>query len=199
MIKMAFKNPYVISGAVSLSYLVFYTGYDKASKSLQAKNLLDLFGRRGIDWTLVELNKALSLAGLTTFLVSFLPSEILEIERGDRKTLLWISMNMLWIHSVYSSYKFYGFSPKRIVSDKLIKRISIALGSLGNLALLAGFYGKISYEALVVAASVLGIGHFWTMEVDYKYVLQVRPFAYLPFPLAALSLGWTGYLFARGK
>jgi hypothetical protein len=23
------------------------------------------------------------------------------------------------------------------------------------------------------------------MEIDYKYVLQVRPFAYLPFPLAA--------------
>ena len=26
------------------------------------------------------------------------------------------------------------------------------------------------------------------MEIDFKWVLQVRPYAYLPFPLAALAL-----------
>jgi hypothetical protein len=29
------------------------------------------------------------------------------------------------------------------------------------------------------------------MEVDYKYVLQVRPYAYLPFPLAAAVVAST--------
>ena len=37
-------------------------------------------------------------------------------------------------------------------------------------------------------AVVFSIGHFWTMEVDFKYKLQVRPYAYLPFPLALLVL-----------
>lgn len=188
-------NPYILSGTVSLSYVVFYTGYDKASKSFAPYNILDLFfARRGMDWTLVEVNKALSLSALTTMLISFLPSDVVGWnEDKDKRTLLWVSMNMLWIHAVYSSYKFYGFSPKRIWSDKAIKRLSIALGSLGNLALVAGFFGTISNEALILTGTALGISHFWTMEVDYKYKLQVRPYAYLPFPLAAAVLGYLGY------
>eukprot|EP01036_Dinobryon_divergens_P022413 gene22413-30665_t len=192
-------NPYILSSTVSLSYVVFYTGYDKASKSFAPNNILDLFlARRGIDWTLVEINKALSLSALTTMLLSFLPSDVIRWnEEKDKRTLLWVSMNMLWIHAVYSSYKFYGFSPKRIWSDKAIKRLSIALGSLGNLALVAGFFGTISSEALILTGTALGISHFWTMEVDYKYKLQVRPYAYLPFPLAAAVLGYLGYKYIR--
>ena len=188
------SNPFFISGAVSLSYILFYTGYDKSSKSLSLANLNDFFFlKRGVDWTLVEINKALSLSALTTTLISFLPNSAVKLNSEEKHSLLWISMNLLWIHAVYSSYKFYGFDPKRIWSDKAIKRLSISLGSLGNLALLAGFFGKISQEALIVSGTVFGIAHFWTMEVDYKYKLQVRPFAYLPFPLAAAVLGYLGY------
>ena len=35
---------------------------------------------------------------------------------------------------------------------------------------------------------VLGVSHFYTMEIDFKGVLQVRPYAYLPFPLSAVVL-----------
>ena len=177
-------NPYVLSSAVSLSYVIFYTGYDKANKSFAPINILDLIlARRGIDWTLVEINKALSLSALTTMLISFLPSGVVGWStENDQRTVLWISMNMLWVHAVYSSYKFYGFSPKRLLSDKAIKRLSIALGSLGNLALVAGFFGAVSKEALILTGTVLGISHFWTMVLKdimlhlNTYILQIHTY-----------------------
>ncbi len=180
-------NPVAFSGSVTASYILFYTAYDKAKKTLVADNLLDLiFVRRGLDWTLVELNKALSLAGLTIMISSFLPQFVQK-----KKELLWISMNMLWIHSVYSFYKFYQFSPKKVVNEKWMKKTSVILGTAGQLALSLGYWGYIDYNTLLVSATTLSFAHFWTMEVDFKYKLQVRPYAYLPFPLAGLALwGW---------
>ena len=125
--------------------------------------------KRGLDWTLVELNKAVSLSACTTMLMSFLPSF------GEWSAeLLFQSMSLLWAHSVYSSYKFYGGSVQRLLRDKPVKQLSIALGVAGQLALSAGFWGYVSDDALVLGASVLGLAHFYSMEIDYKGVLQVR-------------------------
>jgi hypothetical protein len=173
-----------LSAAVTFSYLALYTGYNKATKSLDIKNIIDLVTLgRGLDWTLVELNKAISLSGMTTMLMSFLPAF-----EAQSRGLLWSSMTMLWTHAVYSGYKFYGYKLKALLSDKMIKKVSIFFGVAGQLALSAGFWGYIDKATLIYAASVLSVCHFWTMEVDYKYVLQVRPYAYLPFPLAAASI-----------
>mmetsp|Transcript_22541 Transcript_22541/g.32389 ORF Transcript_22541/g.32389 Transcript_22541/m.32389 type:complete len:199 (-) Transcript_22541:96-692(-) len=189
-----YTNPYFISGTVSLSYLLFYTGYDKIRGTLVPNNVVDVFlCRRGVDWSLVELNKALALAALTNMLIGFLPTHIAQLDRKDQTTLVWISMNMLWIHTVYSMYKFYSFSPRKLMAEKFLKRFSVFFGALGNVALTVGFFEKISWEATIIAGTILGIAHFWSMEVDYKYVLQVRPYAYLPFPLAAIVLGFVAY------
>lgn len=187
LVKAGLKDPYVLSTAVTASYLVLYTGYDKVSATLVPSNWLDLvLLRRGTDWTLKELNKAVSLSGLTCMLLSFLPE--LQPMSND---LLWISMNYLWVHSLYSMYSFYDCNPLKVLKDKSIKQLSVALGTAGQIALSLGYWGKITSGALVLSATTLGIGHFWTMEVDYKYKLQVRPYAYLPFPLA----GWAVYRF----
>jgi hypothetical protein len=85
-------------------------------------------------------------------------------------------------------YKFYQFSPKKIFSDKDMKKLSVLLGTGGQAVLALGYWGYIDYSTLLVSATTLSIAHFWTMEVDYKYKLQVRPYAYLPFPLAGLAL-----------
>lgn len=154
-------NEYTIATSVTASYLAFYTAYDKSKKTLVLQNLKDLVTfSRGVDWTLVECNKALSLAGMTTMLMSFLPS----FEKRS-KGLLWLSMSMLWTHSAYSMYKFYGYKLSALMADKTIKKLSIGFGVLGQLALSAGFYGYISPAALVYGASALSVSHFWTMEV----------------------------------
>ena len=165
-------SEYGIATAVTLSYLAFYTAYDKSKKTLVLKNLSDLVTcSRGVDWTLVECNKALSLAGMTTMLMSFLPS----FEKKS-KGLLWISMVMLWTHSTYSMYKFYGYKLSKIMSDKAIKQLSIGFGVAGQVALSAGYYGLISPAALVYAASALSISHFWTMEVCMlNYLVRFVP------------------------
>jgi uncharacterized membrane protein len=154
-------DEYSIATAVTISYIAFYTAYDKSKKTLVLQNLTDLVTlNRGLDWTLIECNKALSLAGLTTMLMSFLPA----FERRS-KPLLFLSMTMLWTHSAYSMYKWYGYKLSNILKDKQIKQLSIALGVTGQLILSAGYFGVISTSALVYAASVFSIAHFWTMEV----------------------------------
>ena len=186
------SRPVVITASVSAAYIAFYTAYDKSSKKLTLKNIQDLVtGGRGWGWTFTELNKALSLTGLTTLLVAFLhlpDSASLDLTAIERKELLWISMNILWGHSIYSFYKFYGFKLSKVVSDTKMKKLSVTLGTAGQLLLSAGYWGYISANALAYGSIVLGVTHFWTMEVDSQYVLQVRPFAYLPFPLAAAAL-----------
>lgn len=134
--------------------------------------------KRGLDWTLVELNKAVSLSACTTMLMSFLPAF------GEWSAeLLFQSMSLLWAHSVYSSYKFYGGSVQRLLRDKPVKQLSIALGVAGQLALSAGFWGYVSDDALVLGGSVLGLAHFYSMEIDYKGILQVRHFACMCWPI----------------
>lgn len=178
-------SSYAITGLVTASYFGLYTGYDKKTKKLKPSNLKDLVTLdRGLDWTLVECNKAISLSGLTVFLAAFMPPF-----EAQGKELLFQGMSMLWAHTAYSLYKFYGYSLKKLMKEKRVKQISVALGTAGQLALSAGYWGYISKEALVLGSTVLGVSHFYTMEIDYKGVLQVRPYAYLPFVLAIPVLG----------
>ena len=178
-------SSYAITGLITMSYFGLYTGYDKKTKKLKPSNLVDLVTLgRGLDWSLVECNKAISLSGLTVFLASFMPQ---FQEQG--KELLFQGMSMLWAHTAYSIYKFYGYSLQRLMKEKRVKQISVALGTAGQLALSAGYWGYISNEALVLGSTVLGVSHFYTMEIDYKGVLQVRPYAYLPFVMAIPVLG----------
>jgi hypothetical protein len=173
---------------VTLSYFVLYTGYSKVDKSLSLEQMYDFVTvhKRGLNWTLTEANKLISLAGLTTMLLSFLPG----FKRQSRE-LLWSSMVMLWAHGIYSLGKFYSFSPAKIAEDKPVKQASVGLGLTAQGVLTAGFLNFIPGVFAATAAS-LGIAHFWTMEVDYKYRLQVRPFAYLPFVLAVPVIWYNG-------
>ena len=129
-------SPLAIAAGTTGSYIAFYTAYDKGSKKLTLKNLIDYFTlARGLDWTLTETNKAISLSGLTTFMLAYLPAF-----KSQSRHLTWISMNMLWIHTIYSSYKFYGLSFSKMINEKPIKRFSLLFGALGQCVLVAGFW-----------------------------------------------------------
>ena len=184
----------VVPLLVTLAYLFFYTAYDKSTKALNFSILVTLFTcDRGVEWTLVELNKLISLAGLTILLLSFLPILQISFLRGvvdatHHHDMLVCAMVMLWIHSLYSIYKFYGYNWRRFSEEIKIKQFSIVLGTCGQLAISLGCWGTITAGMLIVSATLFGLGHFFTMEIDYKYELQVRPFAMLPFPLACIVL-----------
>ena len=154
-------SPLTIAAGTTGSYIAFYTAYDKGSKKLTTKNLIDYFTlSRGLNWTLTESNKVISLAGLTTFMFAFLP-----VFKSQARDLTWISMNMLWTHSIYSLYKFYGLSLSKMIKETFMKRLSLLFGATGQFALAAGYWGYIDESLLVSLVTFFGMAHFWTMEV----------------------------------
>jgi hypothetical protein len=247
------KDAIIVTSVTGVSYLLLYTMYSKQKKALDLDTLLDvILVRKGnsfsarMDHTLVEVrrvgllsailkqtlsglpgrqvNKAASLTGLTVLTLAFCPKF-----EGIQRDLIWHSLLILWPHSIYSAYKFYGTPniPKlstwpAVVSEMTsseaqkraaaVKKLSIVVGVAGQLVLwqgrlrqqtrlspvvltwrlatVIGYKGRISATALGLASVSLGVIHFYTMEIDYKRVLQVRPYAYLPFPLAAIAIGY---------
>jgi hypothetical protein len=173
----------VVSSAVLAAYLGFYTSFNKITKRLEPALLVDvLLVRRSLDHTLVELNKAISLVGLTNVCLAFLP--FLESLRWG---LLLHAMVLLSVHSGYSVFKYYGsnlmppvgrfrhlrlpkFGAEGVESMKLA---ALLLGGTGQLVLAAGYLQLLSTFTFCVSAVLLGIGHFYTMEVDFRGVLQV--------------------------
>ena len=67
-------------------------------------------------------------------LLSFMP---ICIKKDQRKNLLFISMNMLWIHSAYSAYKFY-YPLTKLYKENTVKKVSVALGVAGQIVLSLG-------------------------------------------------------------
>ena len=223
-----------------VSYLVLYTAYSKMNKTLELQLLLKVLTvSEGLEHTLIEMNKAISLAGLTVLAMAFCPG--FDAMRWE---LLWHAMVLLWTHSCYSLYQFYGAthipplsefpgifsdlssdnakqrvrpptppgnaparspfslpfaerlpltaSARGVLFDQAVgmKKLSIILGSAGQVMLSAGYWGYVSVSTLCYLGVGLGTMHFYTMEIDYKWVLQVRPYAYLPFALAVAAVLW---------
>lgn len=177
-----------VSATTTAAYFLFYSAYNKTNQRIELSLLLDIFlFRRGVDWSLKEINKTISLSGITTLLLSLIP-EFAENYVSSQRDLFFISMNLLWVHSAYSFWKFYDANPCKVLEDKWMKRLSVWLGGLGQIVLALGYWDRLSLENVALFGTVLSIGHFVTMELDFKYKLQVRPFAYLPFPLGAAAI-----------
>lgn len=162
------------------------TSYDKNTEEYTLARIIDVFFfRGGLDWSLVEINKAISLSGLTLLLISL--GDFLDVNREEAFK---ISMLQIIAHSVYSLFKYYQFSFQKILREVQIKQISILLGLCSQCLLYLGYFEFVSGTILVVGFIILSLSHFWTMKVDDKYQLQVRPWGYLPFYLGFAVLGY---------
>ena len=193
-----------ISALVNILFIFLYSAYSKALKTLDFRLLSEIFlGEKGVDFTLVQLNKVVALTAVTLVSMAFLPRLSDEL----RFDLLVSALVHITIHTVYSAWRYYGTPnidfiskfPKILTqlreSDpkkrgKGIKKMSIVYGILANLAVIASLMGWISsFKAANLLCVGLGMAHFYFMEIDNKFVLQVRPFALLTFPLAFVALG----------
>jgi len=192
---------------VNASFLAFYTGYSKAEKAYKPSLVWTVLTlKKGLNHTLVELNKQISLSGLGTLAIAFLPPC-----EPFRKDLVRNAMGMLSVHSVYSTWKYYGSKNIPSLSEwwatstigdltdkktivRGVKRASLILGVLSQ-GLLWGDFFKVSPDTkstlLCGSAIVTGTTHFYLMELDFKWILQVRPFTFGIFPVCA-----AGALFA---
>jgi hypothetical protein len=86
-----------------VAYLAFYTAYSKQEKKLSHRlliNVLTMSHGSTFDTLLVELNKALSLAGLTVLCTAFI------FPKGElRSSLCTHALGMLLVHTAYSTFK----------------------------------------------------------------------------------------------
>ena len=117
----------MLSTLVIAGFILLYTAWDKKKGKPSRKLLHDfLLVRRGLDWTLVELNKVISLAGLLLILAGFLSVEQFEkrllaplhrcglvadkagvdSEQERNRTFL-IGQILLITHTIYSAGKFW--------------------------------------------------------------------------------------------
>lgn len=193
-----------ITGGVFALNLAAYTAYDKATKTIVPGKLWDvLFFRKGLGHTVVEINKVLALSGLTVAAIAFLP---VEAFRKEQAGLLEYCLYSQVVHGIYSIYKYYGpnnnvpplgtwpsmFSELLHDSSKTrlvgFKKLSSLLG-VASLGCIAYAVKEKATTAVSVAALALGTAHFYTMEVDYKMNVKVRPYGLLPFFVAPLSIG----------
>jgi hypothetical protein len=95
---------YAVTLLALASYLLFYTAYSKMNKTLELELLVKVLTvSEGLEHTLIEMNKAISLAGLTVLALAFGPGF-----DSMRWELLWHAMVLLWSHSCYSAFQFYG-------------------------------------------------------------------------------------------
>jgi len=183
-------TPLETSVLIFVSFVLFYTMYDKFTGRLVPSNLLRLLTfQEGADKFLVEMNKALSLSGLTVLAFSFFPI----YKKRVRYALLWSAVVQLWIHAVYSTLKYYGSKNIPRIStffdwnSEQIKKISILLGIMAQVVLSLGYFSYIGWFQLSLFGLSSSILHFYTMEIDHKYVLRVRPYAYIVFPITLLA------------
>ena len=164
---------------VTFAYLVFYSAYDKRTGRISTSLLQDfVLARRGLEFTLLEMNKLVSLVGLTLLCLSIIFADAALLTRAEICTLT---------HSVFSLYHFYGFTWKRAITNNP-KRLAISIGLLGQVILFVAYWHLVAYRYLVAFALPLGVIHFISIEMNDDNSLKIRPFAYLPFPLAIIAL-----------
>ena len=161
------------------AYFWLYSGYSKASKSLDMRLLEEIFYvQKGWDHTLVQCNKVISLVGLNLLGLAYCPGF-----GNVRDDLVLISIVLLMIHSMYSSYYYYGSSnipllskwykiTKEIGSDdtkkrgRAIKKISLVAGALCEIVLLFTAWNYLTVFTAGLLIIHLGIIHFYLMEID---------------------------------
>lgn len=203
----AFYELYLMSRywtmGVIAAYLVLYTAYDKLKKTLIAENLFQvLFFTKGAQHSFDQLNKVISLAALTNLAFAVTPGfEYLVDNCGD---LITTSTLLLGLHSMYSLYRYYGtnnipvlssfktvqqdFEKKKTYMDG-IRKVSILFGVASTLIIELWLFDYLSINAVtILSALLLGLLHFYYMEVDFKMNLNVRPFGYLAFVAPTVAI-----------
>ena len=205
MITLNESVAHIVTGVVIILNLLFYTAYSKEDKNIQMKLLLDvLLLRKGIGHSLNELNKIIALSGLTLAAIAFLPIHLFD----SKTNLLWNCLYTQIFHAVYSTYKFYGdknmpelLSWLSVVDDfksKSKKQQNVGAKKLSNIlsvvafSLLIGivlnYFNMRKSDIVCFLMLLVSVFHFYFMEIDFKYVLKVRPYGFVPFYIAPVSL-----------
>ena len=171
-----------ISIAVFTSYILFYTMYSKQEKKLVPQSLVQLFTmQRGLNTFLIEMNKAISLSGITCLMLAFIPYIIGSEVQQD---MLMSAFVQIVVHVCFSIYWYYGthyippleyhfgletkYKPNNVTKYRLI---SVYSAAVADLAALVWLFDVLSWSAMGFGCILFSIVHFFFMEIDHKWVL----------------------------
>ena len=144
------------------------------------------------------------MAALSIVSIAFLPGLSSQL----RYDLLVQGCLHVLLHTSYSTYRYYGTPNIPYITKfhkfvwqifgeprkraKAIKKISVILGFIGEIAVIATLFDYIVvFKTACLLIVGMSVAHFYSMEVDIKLVLQVRPWALLCFPLAFAAIGYS--------
>jgi hypothetical protein len=71
-----------------------------------------------------------------------------------------------------------------------LKKVSVLLGTTANVLLWAWVFDYSSWVVTGLLGLVSSCAHFYFMEIDYKWVMQIRPYGWTP-----VFVAWTGVFF----
>ena len=182
-----------ISSVVTLSYATLHTAYDERGRTLALSQLVDvLLVRRSVGSTLAELDQLLLLTGTTLLGIAFFP--LLEALRMD---LLGYAMVQLSLHGCYAAYvsAVTGAKALGVRGRTGIKKVSLALGAIGQLALVATYSAMVHEKQGGIVALIAWALHQYTLTLDRRGEAQVRrPVAHAAQVAAWLALAWQATL-----
>lgn len=76
----------------------------------------------------------------------------------------------------------------RLIGVRKVSNLTATLGLAVVLWLVGWAVAPLDMSITALAAVCLGTIHFYTMEIDYRLVLGVRPFGFVPFVLAGAAM-----------
>jgi len=172
-----------------LIYVVFYTGYDKATKSLRIKDKVPAVLRHPIK-NYKEWNKVFALTALTNLGAGY----VAYARKGYEDlgaSLLMSGVVMAGIHGVYSAYAYFGrFQGPKMWSMLLgVAAVGTSVGAVATTPIPAE-----QRPLLALLSVTLATAHFWTMETKDSWLPGVRPIGWL-----AAVAGFAGVAAATAK
>ena len=187
-----------VMALTSVAYLTFYTTHCEKTKSFSLTLLQDVvLVRRSLEFTLTELDRIISLTGITLIGFAFWP--YFEVHRTS---LLRHAHALLWAHTVYTVCKCCVTGRIKSLGGVRgivpLKVASLVFGAAAQLALWRTHSSFVEVNQLVggLFALVAGAAHQYSMAVDKRGICCIRPFGYAPLIVAWVALSWS-MTFAR--
>jgi len=102
----------LLTGAILLGFLLFYSGYDKHTKQVEPRKLVELFsGKQHWQTVLRELNRVVGLSSLTlislALMTMYCPDGQCDPNSGTWARVLQDGAMLARIHSAYSAFEFF--------------------------------------------------------------------------------------------
>ncbi len=194
---------------VVLTLLLFYTAYDKTTKTLIPQKLVDVVTFKDVSKSLSEINKVLALASIGLIAISFIVGPLSRMFPAQftqwlthRKFIGLSGFALALFHAIYSILAIYALDLNKMIfaNPKVFGFLSAVIAFAIFLVMAvtsnAKSVKKMGYDKWKMVQTIgyvglaLAVLHFVILEIKPNVGLDVRPYGlvFLVIPLVALVI-----------